>query len=116
MTPMAISSGFIRRLAWIWAATAAAVYVLDMLRTKGTSLLDPTGRPLGDDFINYWAGAFLTWHGRAAEVYNWPAYHAFQESIVGVGLDSYLYSYPPILLIMTAPLAMLPYLPGLAAW
>jgi hypothetical protein len=113
---MAISPGFIKRLAWIWVAIAAATYALDMLRTKGTSLLDPAGRPLGDDFVNYWAGAFLAWHGRAAEVYNWPAYHAFQESIVGAGLDPYLYSYPPILLILTAPFAALPYLPGLATW
>ena len=95
---------------------AIATYLLDMLRTKGTSLLDPAGRPLGDDFVNYWAGAFLAWHGRAAEVYDWPAYDAFQESIVGAGLDPYLYSYPPILLILTAPFAALPYLPGLATW
>lgn len=113
---MAVSSGFIKRLAWIWVAIAAATYALDMLRTKGTSLLDPAGRPLGDDFVNYWAGAFLAWHGRAAEVYHWPAYHAFQELIVGAGLDPYLYSYPPILLILTAPFAALPYLPGLATW
>ena len=66
---MAISPGFIKRLARIWVAIAAATYALDMLRTKGTSLLDPAGRPLGDDFVNYWAGAFLAWHGRAAEVY-----------------------------------------------
>ena len=97
-------------------AIAAAIYALDMLRTKGRSLLDPAGRPLGDDFVNYWAGAFLAWHGRAAEVYNWPAYHAFQQSSSAPGLDPYLYSYPPILLILTAPLAALPYLPGLAAW
>ena len=95
---------------------AAAVYAADMLRTGASSLTDPNGRPLGDDFLNYWSGAFLAWHGRAADVYNWPAYHAFQQSIVGAGVDNYFYGYPPILLVLTAPLAVLPYLPGLAVW
>ena len=113
---MSLNSGLIVRVARVWVVIAAAVYAYDMLRTGGSSLTDPNGRPLGDDFLNYWSGAFLAWHGRAAEVYDWPAYHAFQQSIVGAGVDSYFYGYPPILLVLTAPLAALPYLTGLGVW
>jgi len=42
-------------------------------------------------------------------------YHAFQQSIVG-DLTGYLYAYPPVLLILTAPLAVMPYLAGLVTW
>ncbi|MDP2296197.1 MAG: glycosyltransferase family 87 protein [Pseudolabrys sp.] len=113
---MFTESSLFRKVAMTWPLIAAIAYAADMLRTNGWALVDAAGRPLGDDFINYWSGAFLAWHGRATDVYNWPAYHAFQESIVGGPIDPYHYGYPPVLLILSAPLALLPYLPGLAAW
>ena len=73
-------------------------------------------RPFGDDFINYWSGAFLAWHGRAAEIYNPAAFHVFEQSVVGAAIQAYHYSYPPVLLLLSAPLALLPYVPGLALW
>jgi arabinofuranan 3-O-arabinosyltransferase len=54
--------------------------------------------------------------GRAAAVYDWNAFHAFEQSVVGAPIDFYHYSYPPVLLVLTAPLALLPYVPGLFAW
>lgn len=107
--------GLIRKTALMWVPIAALAYLYDILRDTGAGL-NSGGRPLGDDFINYWTGAYLAWHGRAAEIFNMPAYHAFQESVVGNGLDPYHYGYPPVLLILTAPLAILPYLPALFAW
>lgn len=105
----------LRRVALIWIAIAGAFYGYDILRDTGAALT-AAGRPIGDDYVNYWSGAVLAWQGRAAEVYNYPLYHAFQQGIVGSDLGSYTYSYPPMLLILTAPLAALPYVPGLAAW
>lgn len=75
-----------------------------------------TGRPFGDDFINYWSAAWLAFHGRAAEIYDWNAFHVFETGVAGTPIDFYHYSYPPILLVLTAPLAALPYVPGLFAW
>lgn len=106
----------LRKVAQTWVVIAAIAYALDLLRGTGGALVDPSGRPLGDDFINYWSGAYLAWHGRATEVFNWPAYHAFQEAIVGGAINPYHYGYPPVLLILTAPLAVFPYMPGLAVW
>jgi len=100
----------IRTIASIWAIAAGLFYCYDILRDTGRTLA-AGGRPLGDDFVSFWSGPQLAWSGRAAEVYNCPAYHAFQVSI-----GAYNYSYSPILLVLTAPLAAFPYLPGLAAW
>lgn len=105
----------ITRIALAWAIAAGAFFCFDILRDTGQSLT-ARGRPIGDDFVNFWSGAWLAWHGRAADIFDWPAYHAFQQSIVGLDIGPYNYSYSPVLLVLTAPLAALPYLPGLAAW
>ena len=36
--------------------------------------------------------------------------------MVGASLDAYHYSYPPVLLLLTAPLALMAYAPALLAW
>ena len=99
-----------------FAAAATVIFVWDLLRQTHHHLTNGAGRPLGDDFINYWSGAFLAWHGRAAEIYNWSAFHAFEQAVVGAPLDFYHYAYPPVLLLLTAPLAFVPYVPALALW
>src|SRR6266508_2111399 len=107
---------FARKLAHTWIVLAGVAYFADLLRQTRAGLTDGDGRPFGDDFINYWSGAFLAWHQRAGEIYDWAAFHSFQQSIVGDALNYYHYSYPPILLVLSAPLAALPYLPALAFW
>jgi arabinofuranan 3-O-arabinosyltransferase len=99
-----------------WIAVAGAVYVFDLLRQTRAGLTNGAGRPFGDDFINYWSAASLAWHGRAGEIYDWSAFHAFEERVAGAGLDFYHYSYPPVLAVLTAPLAALGYVPALFLW
>jgi arabinofuranan 3-O-arabinosyltransferase len=99
-----------------FVAAAAAIYLYDLLRQTRDHLTNGAGRPFGDDFINYWSGAYLAWHGRAAEIYNSTAFHVFEQSVAGAPLDTYHYSYPPVLLLLTAPLAIIPYVPALFVW
>jgi len=99
-----------------WIAVASVVYVADLLRQTRDRLTNGAGRPFGDDFINYWSAAALAWHGRAAEIYDWSAFHAFEERVVGAALDFYHYSYPPVLPVLTAPLAVIGYVPALFVW
>jgi arabinofuranan 3-O-arabinosyltransferase len=106
----------VRAIARCWVAIAAAFYLFDLWGQTSVGWTNGHGRPLGDDFINYWGGATLAWRHSAADVYSWMAYHSFQEHLVGAPLDFYHYSYPPTLLVLTAPLAALPYLPALGAW
>ncbi|MGA2565527.1 MAG: hypothetical protein ABSF41_01725 [Pseudolabrys sp.] len=70
-----------------FVAAALFGYVFDLLQQTKHHLLGAAGRPFGDDFINFWAGGFLALHGRAAEVYDLNAFHAFQQTIVGAQLD-----------------------------
>lgn len=115
--PVLGDDALVRRIAHVWIALAGAFVVLDLWRKTGVGLTDGDGRPIGDDFVNYFSGAWLALHQRTAEIYHWPAYHAFQEQLVGAAVSpNYNYSYPPLALVLTLPLAVLPYLPAFGVW
>ncbi len=106
----------LRLIAHCWTVIAAIAYVIDLVRQTRIDLTDGIRRPFGDDFLNYWSGAYLALHGRTAEVYDFLAFQTFETSVVGPHIDSYHYSYPPVLLLLTAPLAFVPYVPALFLW
>jgi len=99
-----------------FVAAAAFGYAADLFQQTRDHLTNGHGRPFGDDFINYWSGAFLALSGRAGEVYNFDAFHAFEQSVTGAAIQFYHYSYPPVLLLLSAPLALVPYVPALFVW
>ncbi len=103
-------------IARCFIGAAAIMYAYDLLQQTSVGLTNGAGRPFGDDFINYWSGAFLAWHGRVAEIYKPFAFHVFEQSVVGARLNDYHYSYPPVLPLLTFPLAFIPYVPALFAW
>lgn len=109
-------SNRLRVIAICWIAVAGAAFCFILYRHTQVGLTDGTGRPFGDDFINYWSGAYLAWHGRVGDIYDWNLFHAFEAATVGADLDFYHYSYPPVLLLLTAPLAFVPYVPALFLW
>lgn len=99
-----------------FVAAAAFGYAFDLFQQTRDHLTNGAHRPFGDDFINYWSGAFFAFSGRAREVYNFDAFHAFEQSVTGAPIQFYHYSYPPVLLLMSAPLALVPYVPALFLW
>ena len=99
-----------------FVAVAAAIYLYDLFQQTHDHFTNGMGRPFGDDFINFWSGAYLAVHGHATQVYDPAAFHAFQQSVVGGALEGYLYIYPPVLLVLTAPLGFVPYIPALVLW
>lgn len=116
VSPPLIDRARIRAIAKCWIVVAAAFYLFDLLGQTKAGLTDGIARPFGDDFVNYWSGAWLAWHGRVGEIYDWMAFHTFQQHLVGPTLQFYHYGYPPVLLVLTAPLAALPYAPALGVW
>jgi hypothetical protein len=106
----------LRMIAQCWIIIASATYVLDLLHQTRDGLSDGVSRAFGDDFVNYWSGAYLAAHGRVAEVYDFVAFHVFEQSVTGPNIGSYHYSYPPVLLLLTLPLALIPYVPALGVW
>jgi len=99
-----------------FVAAAAFGYLFDLYRQTQVHWSNGAGRLFGDDFLNYRSGAFLALHGRAAEVYDFNVFHAFERGVAGGAIDFYHYSYPPVLLLLTAPLALIPYVPPLFVW
>jgi alpha-1,2-mannosyltransferase len=79
--------------------------------------LDPTGKPLGTDFLSFWAASKLALAGHPASVYQ-PAIHAAAQRAAFGGADvGYAaFFYPPVFLLICLPLAALPYLASLGAW
>ena len=106
----------LRLIAWIWIGLAAIAWLIDLLQQTRVGLSNGLGRPFGDDFVNYWSGAFLAFHGRVAEVYDFAAFHAFEQSVTAQSIQYYHYSYPPVLPLLTLPLAFIPYVPALFVW
>jgi Glycosyltransferase family 87 len=106
----------LKMIARCWIVIALAAYGVDLLHQTQAGLSDGISRAFGDDFVNYWSGAFLALHGRAAEVYDFLAFHTFEQSATGPNIGAYHYSYPPVLLLLTLPLALIPYVPALGVW
>jgi Glycosyltransferase family 87 len=106
----------LRRIAQCWIVIACATYVFDLLHQTRDGLSDGVSRAFGDDFVNCWSGAYLAAHGRAGEVYDFLAFHVFEQSVTGPNIGEYHYSYPPVLLLLTLPLALFPYVPALCVW
>jgi arabinofuranan 3-O-arabinosyltransferase len=99
-----------------FVAAAAFGYGFDLWhQTREHLTSGQDGRPFGDDFINYWSAPFLTLHGRVNEIYDIHAFHAFEQSVAGP-LSGYHYSYPPVMLLLSAPFALIPYVPALFVW
>lgn len=71
--------------------------------------------PLGEDFVNFWAGAKLAMAGHAAIVYDIAAFQRFEHAHT-LFWQFRWYAYPPVALLLSAPLALFPYLAGYGFW
>ncbi len=86
------------------------------LWTTGHGLLDVWGRPIGTDFANPYAAGRLALEGRAAAAYDFSSLFAKEAEVTGQSGHVYGWHYPPIFLLVAAPLAALPYVAALIVW
>ena len=82
----------------------------------GSGINDPSGKPIGTDFVSFWTVSAALHHGEAAAIYQPLHLAALEQPLTGRGDLFYAWAYPPIALLLVAPLALLPYLWSLAAW
>ena len=75
-----------------------------------------SGISRGGDFINYWSGALLADSGRPEIAYDLGRYQTFQQSLVGAAFGWRIYSYPPVMMLLCWPLALLSLVRALLAW
>jgi len=77
---------------------------------------DGSGLVVGRDFLNFWM------YGRAAasdQPWAWYDIDTYQRAIaaiVGPHYPGQIWSYPPSLMLLTAPFGQIAYLPALAVW
>jgi alpha-1,2-mannosyltransferase len=79
-------------------------------------LIDPNGKPIGTDFSSFYAAGSMALEGHAAGAYDMAAHYARQQQIFGAATPYYAWFYPPFLLFIAAPLALLPYPAALIIW
>jgi alpha-1,2-mannosyltransferase len=123
MTLSAPAARFWRDAPWLTSArlrravaamlTVSPGMILWLLAGHGAN--DPTGRPVGTDFVDPWTVSWALLHGHAGLVYNPPALAALEHWLSGSSAF-YDWEYPPSALLVVYPLALLPYLGSLALW
>jgi hypothetical protein len=105
-----------RARAWrnvLLVLSALAIVVWCALSRHG---VDVTGKPLGTDFASFYAASRLTLSGHPAAAYDVASHHAAQSAIFSRDLGYAAFFYPPLFLLICAPLGLLPYLASLAVW
>jgi hypothetical protein len=91
--------------------TAAAWFM------AGQGVIDPQGKPIGPDFINFYAASAQTLAGYPSSAYEFTRHADAERAIVaGRQIAIHLFNYPPTLLLIVLPLAILPYLWSFIAW
>ena len=78
--------------------------------------LGPFGKPIGGDFIIFYAASALALKGHALAAWSAAAILAAERQVVPGSRGLLLWCYPPAFLALIAPLARLPYGWALAAW
>jgi hypothetical protein len=110
-----LDPGLMRFAAWASIAVTAAALAATFATATGT--VDAWGRPLGTDFSQMWTAGRMALDGHAAGAYDWGAHHAVQQLTHGrADIPFYGFHYPPLFLLVAAPLAALPYVPALIVW
>ncbi len=78
---------------------------------------DPHGLTVVRDFEAFWSSARMALQGRSADVYNVDTFTGVERESARIDRGGYLpYLYPPTFLLLSLPLAFLPYLAAMAAF
>jgi alpha-1,2-mannosyltransferase len=84
------------------------------------NFIDPTGKPIGTDFLGFWAAGRMALDGHATEAYDAEAHAVAAQHALpwkpGQQAPFVPYLYPPTFLMAAAALALLPYGAALAVW
>jgi hypothetical protein len=77
---------------------------------------DLHGYVLGRDFLNFWTYGREAWQPEAGRFYDIVRYNLHLDDLTGREYETQQWSYPPHLMLLMAPLGLLPYLPAYLLW
>jgi hypothetical protein len=94
------------------------VYVIASAAWVGMSsnMLDPRDKPLGYDFITFWAGSWVSRNDSPAAVFDPAMITAAERIAVPASEKVFLWHYPPTFLLLVTPLSLLPYVAAYLLW
>lgn len=102
---------------WAWVGFALGILYLAQValylgvQIEGSiGLIQPHGIIWGADFLSYWSAGKLALNGQAMNVYNIDIMAATHKLASPDNIAVTAYHYPPLFLLLLAPLATLPYL------
>ena len=80
------------------------------------NMVDLKGKPLGYDFITFWAASHVGLGGHAADAYNVRLLFKAENIAVPESQKIFVWFYPPPFYLVVLPLALLPYLAAYAVF
>lgn len=103
------------RVAPLFAAVYAILWFVSLdlshaIPRDGTTLV------VGRDFLNTWVVGQIAWGPHPERFYDLATYQAEVAKWVGPGYLGQVWSYPPSVMLVGAPLSRLPYLAALVLW
>jgi arabinofuranan 3-O-arabinosyltransferase len=110
-----------RRLS-VWGFGFLAAYVTAFLIRFLVHkwIIDKTGHPIFTDFVWIWVGGRFALVRDAAGLLNHSTFSKAQASLIGgpppKGLPYFYWMYPPTILFIIAPFALLSYIPAFIVW
>ena len=81
-----------------------------------SGLLDPLGKPVGADFLAFYAGSQLALEGKAQAAYDYPTFHKTQTDIIEATPPPLFWLYPPSFFLVILPLSLFPYIISWLVW
>src|SRR5689334_2667508 len=97
----------------VYSWTIVAIFSVVLVVWIGLSLpdlVDPRGKPIGSDFVAYWSASRLAVEGRAEAAFDLGVIASVQHAAVPSPPEIvFPWLYPPIFLLLIAPLGLLPY-------
>jgi hypothetical protein len=101
---------------WAGALIAGLAAGLAFLLATAHGVADYAGRPLGTDFSNVYAAGRFALEGQATAPFDIVRQGAMERAVFGPDTQLYGWHYPPVFLLIAAPLAVLSYGAALALW
>ena len=105
-----------------YARFLCGVYALGAILWIALSpgLVDPRNRPIGTDFISFWAAGKLARESNPADAYDYSRHFAVERQALpwrnDYDLMYFPWHYPPTFLLVASLLAIFPYGASLAVW
>lgn len=79
-------------------------------------LMDLSKKPVGSDFLTYWAASKVARTQPPVAVFSREAMTEVEREVIGTEINPRIWNYPPSFLLMVLPLSFLPYLLSFLSW